>query len=175
MAERREKIDTPRAERIRLRIFEHDPPLRELRSQLFKVGWLFPLLGRLPFDHQNIIEHETFLAIARKTQFAGEFLTRPQTIKLNRRARDVNVFGHGQEIQFRIAQQSEGIAHLIEKTFSGDRRALAELSARDVENVMMASARRMQLHVELGRSWQEFVAFLELVDAQLSRSSAALF
>src|SRR5262249_16888152 len=135
-AKRREKIDTPRADRVRLRIFEHDPALRELRRELFEIGRLFPLFRRHAFDRQNVIEAEAFLGIAREPEFAAKFLAGAQTIKLNRGTRDGNVFRHRQKIQFWITQQSERIADLIEKTLGRDGRALPKRGARNVENVM---------------------------------------
>ena len=59
-------------------------------------------------------------------------------IKLDRRARDVNLFRYRQKIQLRITQQRERIGDLIEKTFGRDVGALAKRSAGDIENVMMA-------------------------------------
>src|SRR5207245_9352618 len=98
------------------------------------------------------------------------FLPQPEMIKLHRRARHVNVFRHRQKIQLWITQQSERIADLIQKTFGRDVGALAKRSPRDVENVMMPRARRMQMQIEIARDRKEIVELFQLVDAQLSRS-----
>src|SRR5260370_26881744 len=91
-------------------------------------------------------------------------------ISLKRRARDVNVFRYRQKIQLRIAQQPERIGDLIEKPSRCDVGAVAKRSARDVENVMMPRARRMQMQIEIARDRKEIVELFQLVDAQLSRS-----
>src|SRR5205085_11636128 len=107
VTKRREKIDTARANRVGLRIFEHDPPLRKLGRQFFEIRRLFPVLRRLAFDREDIVKDESFLAIARKTEFAAKFLAGAQSIKINRRARNINVLRHRQEIQLRITQETE--------------------------------------------------------------------
>src|SRR5207249_6452299 len=127
-------------------------------------------LRGLVLDGNHVVKDKSFLAITREPQFASKFLPRPQMIKLHGRARHVNVFGHRQKIELRITQQSERIADLIEKTFGRDVGALAKRSARDVENVMMPRARRMQMQIEIARDRKEIVELFQLVDAQLSRS-----
>src|SRR5437588_1860920 len=166
-SERRKKIDTPRANRIRLWIFEHDPHLRKLRSQFFEIGRFFPIFRRLTFDCQHIVEDETFLAIAGETQFAAEFLSGPQMIKLNRSPGHVNVLRHRQEIQLGITEQSERITDLIKETFGRDVGALAERGARNIEDVMMSSPGGMEMQIEISRDWKKIVEFFQLIDAQI--------
>src|ERR1044072_2361318 len=183
-AKRREKIDTASTDRVRLRIFEHDPALRELRSQFFEIGGFFPLLRRLAFNREDIIEDKAFLAVAREPQFAAKFLAGAQTIELDRGAGDINVFRHRHEIQLRITQQSERVADLIEKTFGRNRGTLPERGARDIENGMVPRARWMEMQIKIARDPQKILSVFELIDAEpfrdrqrdgLSRTAGCLF
>src|SRR5881392_1212646 len=63
VSERRQQIDRPSADGIRLWIFQHDPALRELRRQFVEVGRLRPLLGRLALDRCHLFKGEELLAM----------------------------------------------------------------------------------------------------------------
>ena len=106
-SERRQKIDRARADRIRLRILQHDPALRELRSQLVEICRLGPLLHRFSFDRRDLIEREQSLPVARQTERPRQPVAGAQMKLLNDRARHTNILGHRQKIQFRITKQSE--------------------------------------------------------------------
>src|SRR5262249_17400431 len=64
--ERREQIDSTRANRVRLWIFEHNPALRELRRQFLEIGRLGPLFSGPAFNRDDVVQHETFLTVARQ-------------------------------------------------------------------------------------------------------------
>src|SRR5207237_581569 len=78
--------------------------------EYFEIGRLAPLLGRLVFDRDDVVEDQAFFAIARQAQFAGKFLSRPPMIQLDRRPRDVNVFRAQQGGESLLTQAPEGIA-----------------------------------------------------------------
>src|ERR1700693_1644794 len=175
VTERRKKIDAPSADRVGFWILEHDPALREFWSEFFEIGRLGPFLGRFAFNRKNVIEHETFLAVARKAQLATKLLPGAQTIELDCGSGNVNVFRDWQEIQLRITQHSKRITDLIEKPFTGNRRALAERGARNVENMIVPRARGMQMEIEVARDGKKIVELFQLVDAQLSPSRTGDF
>src|SRR5207253_2560588 len=160
-------------DRVRLWIFEHDPALRKLGRYFFEIGRLAPFLGGLALDCDDVVEHQSFLTIARQAKFSGKFLSGPQMIKLNRGARHINVLRDRQEIQLRITQQAERIGDLIEKTLGRDVGPLAERRPRDVQNMMMPRSRGMEMQIEIARDRKEIVKFFQLVDAQLSSSRGA--
>src|SRR5437764_8829479 len=105
--ERRQQINRPSADRIRLWIFQHDPALRKLRRKLVEVLRLHPLLGLLVLDRRELFEGEELLSMTRQPHGPGELLTRPESILLNHCARNANILGDRQKIQFRPAEHCE--------------------------------------------------------------------
>src|SRR5437016_9498341 len=119
-SKRRQQINCPGADGIRLWIFEHDPALWKLRREFVEVRRLAPLVGWLAFDHCDLSKRKELLAVARQPYYSGEFLTGTQTILLDGRTGNANILWHRQKVQFRPAKHSE-VVHLIEKAFRRNR------------------------------------------------------
>src|SRR5438874_9062437 len=155
--ERRQQIDRPSADGVRLWIFKHDPALRKLRRKFVEVRRLAPLLGRLAFDCCDLFKHEEFLAVARKPYNPGELLTRPQVILLYQRAWNAHILGDRQEVQFWPAEYCERITHLVDKSLRGDTCPSGQSGADYIQNVLMTRARRMQMQMQIaGQDFQLF-------------------
>src|SRR6266700_2380613 len=98
VSERRQQVDRPRADRIRLWIFQHDPALRKLRRQFVEVGRLHPLLRWLALDRYELFKREKFLAITRKPYRSGNLLAWPQVILVDHCARNADIFRNRQKV-----------------------------------------------------------------------------
>ena len=73
------------------------------------------------FDRRHLVEHEHFLAIARKPQCALDLLPGSEMKSLDEGPRHSHVFRDREKIEPRPAQHAERIGHLIEKSLGRDR------------------------------------------------------
>src|SRR5205823_4812749 len=156
--ERREEIDRARADRIRLRVLEHDSALRKLWSQLLKIRRLAPLPGWLSLNRFHLVEHERFLALARQAKRSRKLLTRSQLKLLDDRARHTNILRHGQKIELRPTEQTERISHPVQPTCRRHVRAPLQGGADKIDNLIMTRPRRVQPQVELASEGFELFA-----------------
>src|SRR6266496_3703537 len=149
VSERRQQINRPSADGIRLWIFQHDPALRKLRRKFVEVRRLAPLLRRFSFDCCHLFKCEEFLAVTRKPYNPGELLAGPQVILLYHRAWNANILGDRQEVQFWPAEDCERITHLVDKSLRGDTCPSGQSGANYIQNVLMTRARRMQMQMQI--------------------------
>src|SRR5438552_2847619 len=147
--ERRQQINRPSADRIRLWIFQHDPALRKLRRKFVELRRLAPLLRRFSFNCCDLFEREEFLAVTRKPYNPRELLAGPQVILLYHRAWNANILGNRQEVQFWPAEYCERITHLVDKSLRGDTCPSGQSGADYIQNVLMTRARRMQMQMQI--------------------------
>src|SRR5439155_21250309 len=96
--ERRQQINRPSADGIRLGSFQHDPALRKLRRKFVEVRRLAPLLRRFSFDCYDLFKGEEFLAVTRKRYNPADLFAGPQVILLYHRAWYANILGNRQEV-----------------------------------------------------------------------------
>src|SRR6266478_4167615 len=149
--ERRQQIDRPSADGVRIWIFEHDTALRKLRRKFVEVRRLAPLLRRRSFNCCDLFKREEFLAVTRKPYNPGELLTGPQVILLYQRAWNANILGDRQEVSLWPAEHCERITYLVQKSLRGDPCSAGQCLADYVKNVLMARTRRMQMQMQIAR------------------------
>src|SRR6266403_1492321 len=83
VAQRGDQIDCAGADRICLRILQHDSTLWKLRRKFFEIGRWIPFFNRLAFDCPDLVEREKLFALARKAQSSGQLLARTELMPLH--------------------------------------------------------------------------------------------
>src|SRR5207302_3268657 len=174
-SKRRQQVNCPGADGIRLWIFQHDPALGKLRRQFVEVRRLAPLVRWLAFDHCDLFNRKELLALARWPYYSGEFRTGTQAILLDHLTWNANILGDGQKVQLRPAKHSERVVHLIEEAFRRNRCPGVQCRASYVKNVMMTRARRMQMQIQIARQrfqlfTRKFLQFVQINWGRRSRS-----
>ena len=133
LADRHQQVHDAAGE-IVLGDFELDALLGVERSEVIEEDLVTRFFGRLKIDRVYLYKSEIAFAFLRRTDLAGDGVTRSQVKAANLRGGDVDVIGTREVVVLRRAEEAEAIGEALQDVFGEDETGFFGLALQDFED-----------------------------------------
>ena len=153
LADRRHQVDDPRRQCLRravlpLFLLKTHTLVRMQRRQVFKQNLVLGFLGCLIVDRLHFEQRKIALGILRRSDQAGQGVTRPQTESPDRAGRDVDVIGTCKVGTAGRAQKPETILEDFHHSFTLDFLSPLCLGLQNGKNLVLLAQPRDIVELE---------------------------